>query len=281
MFETAFTIFIFALGLCVGSFLNVVVLRFGFEETVRTRSHCMACNAPIRFYDLVPVLSYLALGASCRDCGSRISIQYPLVEILTGVLFVLAFLRTPFPASFWPLVAFCALLVFLAALVALVVYDMQHTLVPLPFVYVLAGSALVATVSNSLFSSSFMPLVDGLFGGAALFGFFWAIVMVTRGKGMGIGDGYVAGGAGILLGLLRGMEAVMIGVWSATLVYVSVLLFSSVSTRIGLLPKGSRVTLKTELPLVPFLALGILLAIFTDFSPLASVNALVNALWLK
>jgi prepilin signal peptidase PulO-like enzyme (type II secretory pathway) len=279
MLPTFLTLFIFALGLSVGSFLNVLVLRFGFGETALARSHCMACNAPIRPYDLVPVFSYLALAGSCRDCGSRLSIQYPLVEIATGTLFVLAFLRMPPVISLWPVIAFLGFLVFLAALVALVAYDIRHTLVPLPFIYVLGGAAFIAVAAQSFFSSSFLPLSDGLAGGAIIFGFFWGIVRVTRGKGMGMGDGYVAGAAGLLLGLLRGMEAVMLGVWSATLVYLSVLLFSFLSRRFTFFPKHIRITTKTELPFVPFLALGVFIAVFTDFSPLASVNTLVNSLW--
>jgi prepilin signal peptidase PulO-like enzyme (type II secretory pathway) len=279
MLPTFLTLFIFALGLSVGSFLNVLVLRFGFGEVALARSHCMACDRPLRPYDLIPVVSYLALGASCRDCGSRISIQYPLVEIITGTLFVLAFLRMPPFISFWPIVAFVGLLVFLAALVALVVYDIRHTLVPLPFVYVLTAAALGATAAQSIFSHSFAPIADGILGGGVIFCFFWAIVAITRGKGMGMGDGYVAGAAGLLLGLLRGMEAVMLGVWSATLIYLFVLFFSFLSARLGFLPKRLRITTRTELPFVPFLALGVFIAIFTAFSPLSAVNALVNSLW--
>lgn len=280
MVATLLPLFIFVLGVSVGSFLNVVVLRFGFSETARTRSHCMHCDARIRPYDLIPVFSYLMLLASCRECGSRLTIQYPLVEITTGVLFVLALSHMPPFMSLLPLVAFAAFLVFLSALVALVVYDMRHTLVPLPFIYVLSLSALIAAIAQSVFSYSFQPLFDAMIGGAALFGFFFAIVAVTRGKGMGMGDGYVAGAAGLLLGLIRGMEAVMVGIWSATLLYLCLWLFSFLATRLGFLGKGMSITRKTELPLVPFLAFGVILMLFTDFSPIASVTMIVNSLWM-
>ncbi len=271
--------FLFFVGLSVGSFVNVIVLRFGFEETPLSRSHCMACNAHIRWYDLVPVFSFLFLRGRCRDCGSALTAQYPLVELAMGVLFALAYLFMPPLFSFWSIVAFCMLLVFLAALVGLVVYDVRHTLVPLQFVYVLAGAALLASVSESLFAHALLPLIDSALGGAVLFAFFAGIVVVTKGRGMGMGDGYVAAAAGFLLGLFRGIEAVMFGVWIATAVYIFMFLLSSLFKKTRLLRPLSRVTIASELPFVPFLALGIIIALFTDISPLAVGQWLAHTLW--
>jgi leader peptidase (prepilin peptidase)/N-methyltransferase len=76
-------------GLCVGSFLNVVIVR-GARGALRGRSACATCGQPLAWYDMVPVLSWIALGARCRTCGAPISIRYPLVEAVTGALFTLA-----------------------------------------------------------------------------------------------------------------------------------------------------------------------------------------------
>lgn len=279
--EVILPLFIFGLGLCVGSFVNVQVFRFGFGEHSRPRSCCMACDLPISWYDLIPVFSYFALSGRCRACGSALSAQYPLIEGVVGLLFLVAFFIMPPLLSLWSILAFVMLLVFLASLVALVVYDIRHTLVPMPFVYMLAGSALLASISQSLFSNSFFPLIDSLIGGAILFGGFFSIVLVTRGRGMGVGDAYVVGAAGLLLGLFRGIESVMFGVWSATIVYLIIFLLSSVHSKKRLLPHGARVTMKTELPFVPFLAFGIGLALFTTLSPLSLGSWLANILWFQ
>ncbi len=272
-------LFIFVVGLCVGSFVNVVILRFGFGETNQSRSHCMACATQIRWYDLLPVVSFTLLRGRCRVCGSALSRQYPLVEGAVGFLFLLTFISMPPVLSLWSVVAFVAFLVFLAALVALVAYDIRHTLVPLPFIYVLAASAFFAALAQSLSAHSLEPLFESILGGGGLFLFFFCIIAVTRGKGMGMGDAYVAACAGLLLGLWRGIEAVMLGVWSATAIYLLILLLSSLFSKTRLLPSSFRVTMKTELPFVPFLALGILLALFTNISPLLAGTWLTNALW--
>ena len=93
---------------------------------------------------------------------------------------------------------------------------------------------------------------------------------------MGMGDVYVAGAIGALLGFMRGSEAVMMGVWLGTAVALIVLSLSSLFRLSRLLPQNLHVTMKTELPLVPFLAAGTIAALFTDFSPLAAVAALTN-----
>ncbi|TAK58743.1 prepilin peptidase [Patescibacteria group bacterium] len=281
MLEVLLPLFVFGIGLCVGSFVNVQVFRFGFIEHSRPRSCCMACDMPISWYDLIPIFSYVALSGRCRTCGSALSIQYPLIEGIVGLLFLVAFFIMPPVLSLWSILAFAMLLVFLASLVALVAYDTRHTLVPMPFVYMLAGSALVASIAQSLFSNSFFPLVDSLIGGAVLFGGFFSIVLVTRGRGMGVGDAYVVGAAGLLLGLFRGIESVMFGVWSATIVYLIIFLLSSIHSKKRLLPHGARVTMKTELPFVPFLAFGIGLALFTTLSPLSLGSWLANLLWFQ
>lgn len=272
-------IFLSFVGLAVGSFLNVVILRFGFSESPQERSHCMACGKQIRSYDLIPVLSFLMLRGKCRACGSALSVQYPVVEVLLATLFILSWHFVSPALSFWSIAAFVALLVFLSSLLALVVYDIRHTLVPMPFVYTLLAAAFSASVFQALFASSFDPLLDSLSGGVALAGFLYALHLITRGKGMGIGDVYIAGAVGLLLGLFRGVEALMFAVWSGSILYLSVMLLSSVLKLLRLSPRFKRVTMKTELPFVPFLALGVLLAIFTGISPIAFGAWLSEIIW--
>ena len=298
MFLQAF--FFFIIGIAAGSFVNVAVLRFGFFERPNPRSECPHCNAPILWYDLVPVFSYFALSGRCRSCGSALTSQYPLVELTVGTLFALSYVF--FPPSFIPLslLAFFALLVFWAAYVAIVAYDIRHTLIPLSFVAVLSVAAIVARVADSLITASFAPLIDAFFGALLLGGFFFAIFVVTRGKGMGIGDSYVGMGTGLLLGLEKGIDAAALGMWIGAAVSL-LLLFSSdlrsqwknvrVTTEQAsgikrfvshLFPSerwrhGAKpLTMKTELPFAPWLFLGTVLALFTDWSALGVAEWLTN-----
>lgn len=278
--------FLFILGTCIGSFVNVAVLRFGFDERSSPRSACMACGHTLRARDLVPLFSYAALRGRCRDCGSRLSPQYPLVELATGISFALAAPLIPATVSLFPLLSFAALLVFLAALIGATAYDLRHTLVPLDFIWVLLAAAAVASLAQALAHGTPEPLIDSALGGGAIFAFFFAVVFVTKGRGMGIGDGYVAGAGGIVLGFFRGIEAVMLAVWSATIVYLALYAAAALSSA---LRGGNRrsakgqVTMKTEVPFVPFIAFGILLGLFTTISPLewgTAITAFVFSLHL-
>ncbi|MBX9765468.1 prepilin peptidase [Patescibacteria group bacterium] len=281
MLEALPYVFLGFLGLTVGSFLNVVILRFGFSESRQERSHCMNCGTQIRAHDLIPVFSFFALGGKCRSCGSKLSLQYPLVEIALAVLFLLAWHVVPPVYSLWSGAAFISLLVFLSSLLALVVYDIRHTLVPMQFIYVLLLSAASAPLFQSLHLSSYQPFLDALAGGAALAGFLYALHLITKGKGMGMGDVYIAGAVGLLLGLFRGIEALMFAVWIGTIFYLGVMLLSSVLRALRLSRRSARVNMKTELPFVPFLAVGVLVAIFTDISPLAFGTWLSETLWYR
>ena len=242
--------------------MNVLVLRFGFEERSKPRSECAQCGKGIGWYDLIPVVSYLVLSGRCRACGSAIHIQYPLVELATGALFVLAYLLFPPAITSFGFGRFFALLLFLATGVGIVAYDIRHTLIPLPFVYALGGSAALYRGLTAFELKDGSVLFDALFGCAVLAGFFALVTLVTRGRGMGIGDAYVAGAIGILLGLVGGVTAIMFGIWSATVVYLLLML----SSRIRLFGSRGRVTMKTELPLAPWLVFGAYLVLFTGVS---------------
>jgi len=279
--DTFIYAFLAILGLIIGSFLNVVILRFGYTESRESRSHCMACNTAISSYDLIPLLSFLWLSAKCRSCGSKLSLQYPFVELLTAFLFVFAYAVTPPLQSLWSVLSFAALLAFLSSLLVLVVYDLRHTVVPFPMLAALFASSVAAVIFQSIGASSVSPLVDGALGGTVLFFFFFAIYGITRGRGMGMGDAYVAASAGVLLGLVRGIEAVMLAFWIGTIIMLPFFLLSSVPKRFrhGIL--SGRVTMKTELPFVPFIAVGIIVALMTDISPLAFGTWLAEALWFR
>src|SRR6476659_4855796 len=124
------TVFCAVVGLAIGSFLNVVVWRVPRDESVvRPPSHCPSCDTPISPRDNVPVLSWLWLCGKCRHCKAHISVRYPAVELLTGIVFAL------FGARFHTSLVIPALLVLSAALIALSLIDLDHLLLPNRVIY--------------------------------------------------------------------------------------------------------------------------------------------------
>lgn len=258
-----FMFLVFIFGTLVGSFLNVIVLRHGFHEARRSRSGCSACGKHLKWYELVPIVSFAFLRGRCSECGSRLSIQYPLVELTVGLLFAGTFLLFyPF-ASLLQFGIFAALLAFWSWFVVLTVYDLKHTLVPLPFSFSLIGTAFLVRAFEALSLSSFVPLYDA-FAGAVIFGgFLLFLYLITRGKGMGLGDAYVGVALGFLFGTIQTLNVIILSFWTGAGIGIVLLA----------LKKGFK--MKSEVPFVPFLFVGTLIGAFTDFSPIALVARMV------
>ena len=241
-------------GLIVGSFLNVFIIRHGVRS-VGGRSACMACGRQLLWYDMVPVASWLVLRGKCRACKTRISIQYPLVEAATGVLF--AFLGAaplPLPSQ----VLGCAIA---ALLIAIAVYDLRHTIIPDAWAYTFA---LLAFVSQFLVPlPAYLPWLSILCAGplAALPLFcFW---LFSRGRWMGLGDAKLALGIGWLLGPVLGIFAVFFAFVIGAVVSVGILLPLPYIVRAlhacgitSLDKRGGGFTMKSEIPFGPFLILS-------------------------
>lgn len=242
-------------GLIIGSFLNVLILRWK-ERPLTGRSSCASCNETIAWYDLVPVLSWIILRGRCRTCSVSISMQYPLVEASTAIVF---FLIAPSPL---PLVSHILALPIAALLIAIFVYDLRHTIIPDPWVFALAGLSLFASLLSlttfELFEQLAWVLISGPLTALPLF-FLW---FVSRGKWMGFGDVKLALAMGFLLGPLYGFFAVMGGFILGASVSIPLLFFSSSAWR-KLSPRftpthtsprvSSAYTMKSEIPFGPFL----------------------------
>lgn len=235
------------LGLAVGSFLNVVAHRVPAGLSLsRPPSRCPACSAPIRARHNIPVLGWLVLRGRCADCGAPISVRYPLVEALTGVLFVLVTWRLA--DQLWALPAY---LYFTAAGIALALIDLDHRRLPnsivLPSYPVVAGLLLVAAAGQG----DWPALLRAGIGGAALFGFYLLLVLAYP-AGMGWGDVKLAGVIGMVLGYLS---------WSALLVgaFGGFVLGAVAGVAVIAVRRGGR---KTALPFGPFMIAGVFLALF-------------------
>ena len=205
----------FAFGLLIGSFLNVCIHRMPRDlSVVRPRSHCPACEHSIAWYDNIPLVSYALLGGRCRHCGARISLRYPLVELLTGTLFAAAVLHAGPGAAAWKLCRFAALLVGLifADLESLILPD-EFTLGGLAAGLVLAWFVPVDDVSARalmwVFGLEAGPrwhsFLEALTGACLPAGFLWlggwVVEKVRHKEGLGFGDVKLMAMVGAFLGL--------------------------------------------------------------------------------
>ena len=178
------------LGGLIGSFLNVVIHRLPRGDSLlRPGSHCPACDAPVRAYDNVPVLSWLLLRGRCRSCGARISARYPAVELLTAAAFAAVVAVRGFDDGLW------LELPFVACLIALAGIDLDHKLLPNRIVYPMAAYGLVASAAVDT-----GDLPEYLIAGAGAFAFLLAAVLAYP-SGMGMGDVKLGGTMGVYLGV--------------------------------------------------------------------------------
>ena len=197
------------LGLCVGSFCNVLIFRLPKgEEFVRTPSHCMTCGHRLRWYELVPVVSWLAQGGKCRSCGVKLSAQYPIVEALNGGAWLLAawlFRGEPVRA-----VLYSALF---SLLTVVAVIDRRTFEIPngLNLANFLLGVVqLVADRRN------WALYLIGMCSVSLLFLLLW---FITHGNGLGMGDVKLMAAAGLLLGWPRILLAMILGSVSGAIIH--------------------------------------------------------------
>jgi leader peptidase (prepilin peptidase)/N-methyltransferase len=202
----------FGVGLLVGSFLNVVIFRLETGETVVSgRSRCNACRKTIVWYDNIPLISYMLLRGKCRKCGAKISFQYPLVELATGLLFLATAQHFFAPENVSAAIETVFVLGLIAALTVIFVYDFRHMEIPVPVlqfgilwtVIALGAMDFFSPFAVDTFSQS--HLGAGLIGGAAAFFLFWLLVFFSKETWMGWGDVWLA----LILGLALGWQLVL------------------------------------------------------------------------
>ncbi|MFA5000796.1 MAG: prepilin peptidase [Candidatus Paceibacterota bacterium] len=261
-------LFSLGLGLIIGSFLNVVILRYNTGRTLSGRSGCFSCGRKLRWYELVPVLGFVGLRGRCRNCHSQISWQYPLVELLTGFLFALIYWRL---GGGWLGVIFYWLIASL--LIIITVYDLKHKIIPDCFVLALILLGLLKPLFfNQLLTSagSFnFALVKafgwGLVGGLAVALPLFILWVISKGRWLGFGDVKLALGLGLLLGWPAGLSALILAFWLGAI--IGLLLIGWGKTQLW--RKGKSYTMKSEIPFAPFLVLGFWLVF------LFSINVLI------
>ena len=231
-----------AIGLCIGSFLNVVIYRLPLGQSLASPpSRCRNCGYSLQWFDNIPVLSWLWLRRRCRKCGVGVSWQYPLVELVTAALFLLVVWWTPMG----PLVI--SRLILVCILIALFGIDLEHQI--LPNTITLPGIAIGVLLSIIAPPGWKDALIGALLGAGILYGIAGAYYLWRREEGMGMGDVKMLAMIGAFLG------------WKAVLVTLVLSSFSGAIIGVIML-SAQRGGMKFALPFGTFLAIGALVAMF-------------------
>ncbi len=238
-------IFSFILGAIIGSFLDVVAMRWGTGKSLEGRSQCFSCSSTLIWLDLFPILSYFFLRGRCRSCHACISPEHILVELVTGFVFLSLALQYE-----GQLVYVLLLAVVYSFLIVIGIYDIKHTIIPDKLVFVFGILSLGAllffgdiTLWN-LLAGILIPLP---------FALLW---FLSKGRLMGLGDAKLMVGIGWLLGLQLGIVAVMVAFWIGTAVSLSIMGVQALRAQRRFHPMARKLIMKSEIPFAPFLIVG-------------------------
>ena len=289
--------FLFILGLAVGSFLNVLIDRIPNDESpFAGRSYCDKCKKTLKWYDMVPVLSFLILKGKCRYCRAHISFYYPLVELITGIMFVLMYQFTIHNSQFTSstieqfsnlTINYLYYLFILSSFIVIFFTDLKYGIIPDKIVY----PAIIISFFFLFFTSKeFLQLRSGqawlsfplqsttlgvdqlatlgvvanrFLSALTSFAFFLILYLITKGKGMGFGDVKLA----FLLGLVLGFPKIIVALYLA---------FLTGALAGSILIVWRKKKLKSSIPFGPFLILGSILSIFFGEKILQLVLRLLN-----
>jgi len=239
-------IFIFIFGLIIGSFLNAVIWRLYKEESIltKTRSYCIKCRHKLGIRDLVPLFSFVFLRGKCRFCRKKISWQYPLVELTTGILFLLIFIKywsgclTDWQVSLQIISGW----VFISFLIVIFVYDLKYYLI---LDKITVPAMILAVILNLILGIVWWKLLlAAIIGG----GLFWFQYVISKGKWVGGGDIRL----GILMGLMLAWPQIITALFFA---YVTGAIIG-----VGLI-LSKRKTMKSAVPMGTFLTIGTVIAL--------------------
>ena len=203
---------IFLIGISIGSFLNVCIYRIPKkEDIVFERSHCMSCGNVLKWYELIPLFSFLVQGGKCRNCKTKLSVQYPLIELLNGLIYVWIFMAKGFqPESI--LFCICA-----SVLIVISVTDWRTYEIPFGCNIVIGILGIVRVILDL---AHWYDYVIGFF---AVSGLFLIIYWITKGRGIGGGDIKLMAATGLLLGWQNILLALMIGSIAGSVIHLTLM----------------------------------------------------------
>ncbi len=233
--------FLFILGAIIGSFLNVCIYRIPRRESiVFPSSHCPSCNRAIKYYDNIPIVSYILLRGRCRYCGERISLQYPVVEIITGILLVALFKR--FDISLKVPILF----IFITTLLVISIIDLKHRVIPNQLSL---GFIIIGLILSPFLQGPVESIIGILVGGGLLFSIAYIYQLLTHREGMGGGDVKLLAMIGAFLGWKGAVFSLFAGSLTGTLIGIFIMVLKGGDTRYAI-------------PFGPFLSLGAFAYIF-------------------
>lgn len=254
---------IFIFGAIIGSFLNVVIYRYNSSVSpFHGRSHCFSCGKTLMPQELIPIFSFLVARGRCTGCGVKISWQYLIIEVLSGVIFVAVFLlgKSTTETVF--------LLTIFSTLLVVAVYDLRHQIIPDGLVALFAVLSLLRFFSVFGFSAGFQfPFVWTLLAGPMLFFPFWALWLVSGGRWLGLGDGKLALGIGWFLGASFGATAVILAFWigaGLALVMMGLQRIARIFPLGSRFLRGKKLSMQSAIPFGPLLILAVFIVYFTQ-----------------
>lgn len=274
---------IFVFGIAIGSFLAVILDRYNTGlPFLGGRSFCFSCNVELKGVDLFPIFSFVYLRGLCRYCKSRIPVQTIVVEVLMGVLTVIAAFKTGFLASipydFSVLQSFSFLILtaIFATILLVTTYDFKHFIIPDSFLVSLGIFSVLYYVGlefgqSASFYDIYALLSLHLIAGMVLALPFLLIFLFSKGLWIGFGDVKYILVIGLLLGFSTGLSAVVLSFWIGAV--VSVLLILIQRLKIKLPYTRNNLTIKSEIPFGPFLSLGVIIS-FCLYLDLFKINDL-------
>lgn len=277
------SLLVFIFGTIIGSFLNVVILRYNTGMKIfapKERSRCFSCGKKLQAYELIPLFSFLLLGGKCSKCKSKISWQYPIVECITGLIFLLIFVKNLnlldlSLTHFFATTAFH--LIVWSILIVITFYDLKHKIIPNGLVY----SLIVITFLGGVVFPAFN--LTNLIAGIVFFFFFFSLWFFSGGRWIGFGDAKLSIAVGFLLGLTYGTSALILAFWIGAAISIFLILFSNIYKKISskavrnnyLLAVAKNLTIKSEIPFAPFIILGTLIVFFVSIDILGLSNLFI------
>lgn len=272
--------FVFIFGLLIGSFLNVLILRHNTGMPWASgKSKCFHCNKNLEWYELIPVFSFMAQKGRCGGCRAKISLQYPLVELITAFIFALSYLKfseffsylsfylnSPSPSAlkflkaeatnyfpgFQEVFFIAGAWIFFSVLIVISVYDLYHKIIPNFYSHLLFFFSLAFAFFSSVLFFGFTDFFYSLLSGFLFFLIFFLLSFVSNERWMGYGDSKLAVSLGLFLGPLKSFLTFLFSFWIGAIAGIFILIFLK------------KTGLKTQIPFAPFLALAAFLSFLIE-----------------
>ena len=240
---------------------------------LKGRSICFSCNTQLQNKDLIPIISFISLGGKCRYCGSKIPKETLIIEILMGILSVLAFFKSGLSfenLSIFQSFNFLIILFIFAVILLISIYDLKHFIIPDSFLISLFILSLLYLILNTLYL-----IPTSLLSGLILTLPFFLIFLVSKGTWFGFGDVKYIVVLGFFLGFVQGLSAVTLAFWVGAAFSLLALFLKKVAPHINLPLLKNNLTIKSEIPFGPFISVGIIISFYFSLD-LLQIHELFN-----